>query len=194
MCLSIYIIYIKLKMEGIIINIPNLLTIFRLVLIPIFLVVFFSHNSNSLIYGIGIFLLAGVTDLLDGYIARKYNLVTKVGIVLDPLADKLMLMTVLTCLVIKAYIPIWMLIIIACKELFMIFCGLFLYKKGTIIPSNVFGKLATILFYISIFVLSVDSALGIFLLYISIAAAIVAFVNYLMVYRKRTKENIYLKQ
>lgn len=114
---------------------------------------------------------------------------------LDPLADKLMLITVLTCLVIKAYIPIWMLIIIACKEIFMIFCGVFLYKKGTIIPSNVFGKLGTILFYISIFVLTVDSTLGIFLLYISIAAAIVAFVNYLIVYRKKAKANKnYLKQ
>jgi len=178
-------------MEGIIINIPNLLTVFRLVLIPIFLIVFFSPSLNGLLYAVGIFLLAGVTDLLDGYIARKCNLVTKVGIVLDPLADKLMLITVLTCLVIKSYIPIWMLIIIACKELFMIFYGLFLYKKGTIIPSNVLGKLGTILFYISIFTLSVDKVLGIYLLYISIAAAIVAFFNYLIVYRKKSKNDDY---
>lgn len=111
------------------------------------------------------------------------------GVVLDPLADKLMLITVLTCLVIKAYIPIWMLIIIACKEVFMIFCGMFLYKKGTIIPSNIFGKLGTILFYISIIVLSVNLTLGISLLYISIIAAIVAFVNYLLVYKEKTKNN-----
>lgn len=182
-------------MEGIIINIPNLLTIFRLVLIPIFLIVFFSPYSNSLLYATGIFLLAGFTDFLDGYIARKYNLVTKMGVVLDPLADKLMLITVLTSLVIKAYIPIWMLIIIACKELFMIFCGLFLYNKGTIIPSNIFGKLGTIFFYISIFVLSVNLTLGIFLLYISVAAAIVAFINYFLVYREKAKNNdINIKQ
>lgn len=176
-------------MEGIIINIPNLLTTFRLVLIPIFLIVFFSLNSNSLLYAVGIFLLAGFTDFLDGYMARKYNLVTKIGVVLDPLADKLMLITVLTCLVIKSYIPIWMLIIIACKEVFMIFCGLFLYKKGTIIPSNIFGKLGTIFFYISIFVLVLDSNIGIVLLYISITAAIIAFINYLIVYRVKSKND-----
>lgn len=174
-------------MEGIIINLPNLLTVFRLILIPIFLIAFFSPSLNSLLYAVGIFLLAGVTDLLDGYIARKFNLVTKVGIVLDPLADKLMLITVLTCLVIKSYIPAWMLMIIAGKEIFMIFCGLFLYKKGTVIPSNIFGKLGTILFYISILTLCVDKSLGIYLLYISIAAALVAFINYLLVYR--TKSN-----
>ncbi|MFL0269458.1 CDP-diacylglycerol--glycerol-3-phosphate 3-phosphatidyltransferase [Candidatus Clostridium radicumherbarum] len=176
-------------MEGIIINLPNLLTIFRLILIPIFLIAFFSPSLNSLLYAVGIFLLAGVTDLLDGYIARKFNLITKVGIVLDPLADKLMLITVLTCLVIKSYIPIWMLIIIAGKEIFMIFCGLFLYKRGTVIPSNIFGKLGTILFYISILTLSLDKALGIYLLYISIAAALVAFFNYLIVYKAKSNND-----
>lgn len=114
---------------------------------------------------------------------------------LDPLADKLMLITVLTCLVIKTYIPIWMLIIIAFKEIFMILCGLFLYKKGTIIPSNIFGKLGTIFFYISILVLSVNLTLGIFLLYISIIAAIVAFINYLIVYKQNNKKyDINIKQ
>ena len=172
-------------------NLPNLLTIIRLILIPIFVVVFFSHSTNSLIYSISIFLLAGFTDFLDGYLARKYKLITKVGIVLDPLADKLMLMTVLSCLVIKSYIPIWVLIVIAAKELFMIFSGLFLYKKGTVIPSNRFGKISTILFYISIFILSLNEDIGILLLYISVISALIALINYSVLYTKnKNNENI----
>lgn len=169
-------------------NLPNILTIIRLMLIPVFVVMFFSHSTNNLVYSISIFLFAGFTDFLDGYLARKYKLVTKMGAVLDPLADKLMLITVLSCLVIKAYIPIWVLIIIAAKELFMIFCGMFLYKKGTVIPSNKFGKISTILFYISIFILSFNGDLGMFLLYISVASAVVALINYSVLYTKNKKE------
>lgn len=168
-------------------NIPNLLTLFRLILIPCFIFVFFSQSQNSLLHSILIFLLAGFTDFLDGYIARKYKIVTKVGIVLDPLADKLMLVTVLTCLLIKSYIPAWVLIVIAAKELFMIFCGLFLYKKGTVIPSNIFGKLSTIFFYISIFILSFAEKVGVYLLYFSVISALVALVNYALLYSKNKK-------
>ena len=76
-------------------NLPNILTTIRLLLIPVFVLVFFSYGTQGLIYGAIIFLIAGFTDVLDGHIARKFNLVTKYGIVLDPLADKLMLLTVL---------------------------------------------------------------------------------------------------
>jgi cardiolipin synthase len=172
---------------GDVMNIPNILTVFRLILIPIFIFTFFSNSPHSFLYSIFIFLLAGLTDFLDGYIARKYKLVTKAGIVLDPLADKLMLITVLTCLVIKTYIPLWVLIIITTKELFMIFCGIFLYKKGTVIPSNIFGKASTIFFYISIFLLVFSKAIGKFLLYISVATALTALVNYFFIYKKNKK-------
>ncbi|MCM8711411.1 CDP-diacylglycerol--glycerol-3-phosphate 3-phosphatidyltransferase [Clostridium sp. SYSU_GA19001] len=177
-------------------NIPNILTIFRLLLIPAFVIVFKnSPSNNNLALSTIVFLIAGFTDFLDGYIARKYNLVTKIGIVLDPLADKLMLMTVLTCLVIKSYIPLWILIVIACKEIFMIFCGVFLYKKGTVIPSNKLGKLSTIFFYVSIVILVFNKTAGKFLLYFSVASALIALVNYTFVYKKGKKDddkNIYL--
>ena len=75
-------------------NIPNLLSIFRLALIPVFAVVIFSPIPNSALWACLIFLLSGATDVLDGYIARKYNMITNVGKVLDPLADKLMQITV----------------------------------------------------------------------------------------------------
>jgi cardiolipin synthase (CMP-forming) len=163
-------------------NIPNLLTLFRLLLIPVFALVFFSSSPNNLLLSLFIFLAAGLTDVLDGYIARKYNLVTKWGIVLDPLADKLMLLTVLTCLVIRSYAPVWILIIVAAKELFLIGGGMVLLKKNTVIPSNVFGKFSTILFYLSIFVISFGFRFGDYMLYIAVISAVVALVNYLVIF------------
>lgn len=166
-------------------NIPNILTLFRLFLIPVYILFFFSTLTNSLILSILIFLLAGVTDILDGYIARKYNLITKWGTVLDPLADKLMLLTVLSCLVIRSYIPLWILIIVAVKEIFMIVSSTFLYKKDTVIPSNIFGKITTFLFYLSIFILTFNEAFGEYMLYIAVLSTIIALMNYLVVFFKK---------
>ncbi len=169
-------------------NIPNILTIFRLILIPVFLLVFFSGSPNYLLNSIIVFLIAGATDVLDGYIARKYNLVTKLGIVLDPLADKLMLLTVLSCLSFKSVIPSWICMVVAIKELLMIISGLFLYKKDTVIPSNVFGKASTFIFYVSIFTITFSREAGDYLLYIAVISAFIALVNYVLIYFKDKKE------
>lgn len=169
-------------------NFPNLLSVFRLFLIPVFILIFFSTIHNSLMYSIIIFLIAGFTDILDGFIARKFDLITKWGIILDPLADKLMLVTVLTCLVIKSYIPLWILIIMTAKETAMITAGILLFKNHTVIPSNFFGKLSTILFYFSIVLLTVNRNLGIIFIYIGVASSIIAFINYYIIYiNSRTK-------
>ncbi|OFI05375.1 CDP-diacylglycerol--glycerol-3-phosphate 3-phosphatidyltransferase [Clostridium acetireducens DSM 10703] len=169
-------------------NIPNMLTLFRLFLIPVFAITFFSNIKNSLIFSILIFLLAGFTDILDGYIARKYKLITKCGIILDPLADKLMLITVLTCLTIKSYSPLWILIIVTIKEFSMIIGGAILYNKNTVIPSNKFGKIATLLFYIAIFTMIFNVKIADFLLYIAVFSTIIAFINYFAIYLKDKKE------
>lgn len=168
-------------------NIPNILTLIRMFLIPLFILVFFSNLSNNLIVSILIFLIAGLTDILDGYIARSYNLVTRWGIVLDPLADKLMLITVLSCLVIKSYIPLWILIIVSCKELFMIIAGIFLYNKDVIIPSNALGKFATIAFYLSIVILYFNQRLGHYFIYTAVIITLIALINYFVSYFKTHK-------
>ncbi len=143
--------------------------------------------ENSLITSITIFLVAGATDVLDGYIARKYNLVTKWGMVLDPLADKLMLLTVLVCLAIKDYAPVWIVVVIALKEVFMIISGMFLFSKNTVIPSNIFGKASTLLFYLSVFILSLDENLGDYMLVIAVISAFIALINYALIYFKQKK-------
>ena len=168
-------------------NVPNLLTVFRLFLIPIFVLVFFLSSPPNLLLSVCVFLLAGFTDVLDGFIARKYKLVTDWGTVADPFADKLMLITVLTCLVLAHYLPLWVLLVILCKEGFMIIVGLRLYKKGTVIPSNVFGKLSTIFFYLSIFIFSFNELTGKYLIYLAVLFALVALVNYAFFYMKNHK-------
>ncbi|HHU55499.1 MAG TPA: CDP-diacylglycerol--glycerol-3-phosphate 3-phosphatidyltransferase, partial [Acholeplasmataceae bacterium] len=153
--------------------VPNILTIFRLFLIPIYLLVFYSSIDNNLWYAIGIFLLASVTDIVDGFIARKFNAITKIGQLLDPLADKLMQLTVLLTLSLDGYIKMWVFWIILGKELLMILSGsiLFLSKTKIIISSNIFGKLTTVLIYIAIIlsVFKVDIVDYIFMIVITIA-------------------------
>lgn len=168
-------------------NIPNILTLFRLFLIPVFVLFFFSSIDNNLIIAVSIFLLAGATDVLDGYIARKHNLVTKWGMVIDPLADKLMLLTVLVCLAIKGYIPWLVVILITGKDSLMIISGLFLYKKDTVIPANIFGKASTVLFYLSIFILPINKYIANLILKIAVVSAFVALINYITIYFKNRK-------
>ena len=92
-------------------NVPNILTVIRLFLVPMFIIVFFSSLEKALLYSVLIFIIAGITDVLDGFIARKYNLITKWGQVVDPFADKMMQLTVLVCFSIKKYISVWFAII-----------------------------------------------------------------------------------
>lgn len=169
-------------------NIPNMLTTVRLFLIPIFAVVFFSDFENNLIFALVIFLIAGLTDVMDGYIARKYDLVTDIGKLLDPLADKLMLIAVLICLSATKLIPVWILIIIMIKELIMVVGGLYLYFSHVqvVIPSNRYGKIATVIFYLGIcfVLLELNILISKFILYLAVFIAIYAFINYFMIAKK----------
>lgn len=129
-------------------NIPNILTSIRVILIPIFAYYLFDKHYDIAII---IFLVAGLTDILDGYIARKYNLITDFGKVADPLADKLMQVTAIIILTIQEFIPTYVVVVIFVKELMMGIGTMFLYKDSKlVVGSNFFGKLATVLFYIAI--------------------------------------------
>ncbi len=132
-------------------NIPNILTIIRFLLIPAFVYYFFSPMVNGMQIATVIFVSAGLTDVLDGYIARKYNLITRLGIVMDPLADKLMLLTVLVSITLKNQIPFWIISVVAVKETLMVLGAVTLFNDHDIvIPANKFGKLSTIAFYVAI--------------------------------------------
>src|SRR5690554_3751893 len=110
---------------------PNILTIFRLILIPIYLLFFYSSLKYNLEIAIAIFLLASITDIIDGVIARKFDAVTKIGQLLDPLVDKLMQLTVIFTLSLAGYIKMWVFWIILGKEVLMILSGSILFLSKT---------------------------------------------------------------
>ncbi len=134
--------------------IPNILTLSRLVFIPFIVHYIFSDNY---IYAFILFTISGITDVVDGFLARKYNLISNFGKLMDPLADKLTQISVIASLVILNIIPEWVLIIVFIKEFFMIIGASFLYGKDVVVYSRWYGKLATILFYIAIVVSLITS-------------------------------------
>lgn len=172
-------------------HIPNILTIIRLCLVPLFPIVYFSQGENSHLIALGIFIIAGITDFLDGYLARKYELVTVIGTVLDPLADKLMLIAALISLYIDNAIPIPILIIVIIKETTMIISSTYMYfhKERTVIPANIFGKMSTVLFSLAVFITIVfpNSLASMILVTLAVINSLVAMATYIHHYFKRVK-------
>lgn len=173
-------------------NIPNLLTTFRFFLIPIFYLVYTSNIENHFVISIVIFLISGLTDVLDGYIARKYNLITNWGTILDPLADKLMTLTVLFCLSKDQILPRWVFFFILIKEALMVLGGLNLLRYEKYIPAKYYGKITTLLIYISIACTIFSKRVGNYIIYAAITMGIYAFFKYLKSFieiSKKHKEN-----
>jgi len=163
-------------------NIPNIITIFRFFLVPLFVYVFFSGYDKNYMVSAGIFLLAGFTDVLDGYIARKYNMVTRWGKLMDPLADKLMQLAVIISLWFKGLVPLWAILVIFTKEVLMIIGGIVLYKDKIVVSASWYGKAATCLFYLSILLIIVNKNMTDFqralLSGIAVGSALFAFIRY----------------
>lgn len=129
-------------------HIPNVLSVIRICLVFVFIALFFSDN---IIAALIIFLLAGATDVVDGYLARRYNWITNLGKILDPVADKLMQCTVLVCLCIGKYIPIWFAIVFFLKDFCSLLLGFIVIKRRSVtIVSKWYGKFTVCLFYATI--------------------------------------------
>ena len=165
-------------------NIPNILTILRFILIPIIL--YFIFTGHYLL-GFIFFTISGITDILDGAIARKFNLVTNFGKLMDPLADKLTQISVLATLVFQKIIPFWILVVVLLKELLMIIGASFLYGKDVVVYIKLFGKLATVIFYLAIVCSLINKEFALtgvwqnldFILYcIAVIATVFSFVMY----------------
>ena len=128
-------------------HVPNALTIIRFLLIPVIVISIF--NGDYIIAFI-FFTISGITDIADGCIARKFNLISNFGKLMDPLADKLTQISTIASLTIIDIIPIWILAVVLLKELIMIAGASFLYGKDVVVYSKWYGKLATVLFYVAI--------------------------------------------
>lgn len=126
-------------------NLPNKITIFRVCMIPIFLVFMLVPSIPQGRYiAAAIFILAALSDLLDGYIARKHNLVTNFGKFMDPLADKLLVSSALICLVELSLLPAWIVIVIIAREFIISGFRLIASDKGVVIAAGWWGKLKTV--------------------------------------------------
>jgi len=134
-------------------DIPNILSFLRLAMVPVFITLYVKERT---VWAIAVFILAGITDVLDGYIARKYNYVSNFGKILDPLADKLMQLSAFICLYTAALIPWWMPVIYFAKEALTAFGAMFIFKRSKlVVKSNVFGKAATVLVFAAVCVIAV---------------------------------------
>ena len=126
-------------------NTPNKLTMLRIILIPFFVVFLLGNFSAwSKWMALAIFVIASLTDMLDGYLARKNNLVTDFGILMDPLADKLLVTSALICFVGQGMIPAVVAIIILSREFLVTSIRLVAAPKGRVIPADKWGKSKTI--------------------------------------------------
>lgn len=176
-------------------NIPNILSVLRIGLVFVFIALFFTNHVYAALL---VFLLAGATDVIDGYLARKNNWITNLGKILDPVADKMMQFTVLICLCIKEYIPLWFVIPFFIKDGFTLLLGLIVIKRRSVaVVSKWYGKLTVCLFYLTIVIATLFKSffeqywiLEILLFIPSIAFAIFSLIAYIKHYSYLKHEEI----
>ena len=195
-------------------KLPNLLTLVRIALIPLFVFIFLwedgmiqadidmMEKTNGYLLAAIIVVISGLTDAADGYIARKFNMITDLGKALDPFADKLTQAAVVVCLVIR-YNEIWWLVaalftFIVVKEITLLIMALLFLKKGQDLGGATwFGKVSTIVFYVLVIVLigapSVNTLAAAIMMGVMFAFNILAFClymrEYMTLYKQRKQEN-----
>ena len=168
-------------------NLPNKLTVLRVLLIPFF--VWFTLvdlvPGYSKYIAVLIFIAAILTDLLDGKIARKYNLVTNFGKFMDPLADKLLVSAAMICMIEKGMLASWIVIIIISREFIISGFRLVASDGGIVIAASYWGKFKTVFQMMMIIVLIMDlggvfDIIGTALVWIALALTIVSLVDYVI--------------
>lgn len=168
--------------------IPNILTTLRLAIIPVF--AYSVLNMQSVWLSVALFLFSGVTDIVDGFIARRFNMITNIGKIYDPFVDKLMQMTAVLCLAVRGIVPLWLICVVLGRELAMIVTGVVLYVKKTVVHSNWYGKAATVLFYAVMLVLilfpNIDDAAKTALLIVLVATMLLAAAGYFVKFVKKS--------
>lgn len=168
-------------------NMPNCLTILRVLMVPVFvvfmLVTIWGH-ADKYVAGI-LFILASLTDTLDGYLARKNNQITVFGKFMDPLADKLLVCAAMICLVDLEQLPSWIVIIIVSREFIISGFRLVAAERGTVIAASWWGKLKTVSQMIMVILLvfnfdgPVFDTLEIVFVYLALVLTVISLVDYI---------------
>ena len=167
-------------------NLPNKLTILRVIMIPFFVAALLydgGANQNMRYVAAALFIIASLTDMLDGKIARKYNLVTNFGKFMDPLADKLLVCSALICLIELGQLPSWMVIIIVSREFIISGFRLIAAEQGIVIAATYWGKFKTTFQMIAVILMIVDlpvlHILTVACTWIALVLTVVSLVDYI---------------
>ena len=130
--------------------IPNILSVIRILLIPVFAMLFFLDYPENCAYAALVYIVAGLTDILDGFLARRFGWASRAGRILDPLADKLLQVTALVCMAAKDVLPVWLIIPFILKEVTQMVLGLLMIKKrNVVVKSSWYGKAVTVMMCVS---------------------------------------------
>ncbi len=138
-------------------NVPNILTIARIIAVPFFI---WAYYADKMIAALAIFVLASLTDMLDGKIARKYNLVSNFGKFMDPLADKILNYSAFCLFVSGGYMTDWALIIVLFREFAVAGIRMLAAEKGKVIAADMFGKIKTVLQMVAVPVMMLGLVAG----------------------------------
>lgn len=167
-------------------NIPNMLTLFRIILVPFFVVALSTKVSMGVFLAVLIFIIAALTDSLDGYLARKWHQVTKLGIIMDPLADKLLVTAALVSLVELQVIEGWIAIVIIGREFAVSGLRIVKASDGEVLPASKWGKLKTIIQIVALCWIMLEMCIpllkqfniGIWILYIAVLLTLISGAEY----------------
>jgi CDP-diacylglycerol--glycerol-3-phosphate 3-phosphatidyltransferase len=176
-------------------NWANIITIIRIMLVPIFLVILLTEMENKEIFAFLVFIIAALSDSLDGYVARKYDQITELGKFLDPLADKLLVSAALLALVYLQIVETWIAAVIILREIFITAFRFYFLVKDNAFSASWIAKKKTLFQIISISVLilhnkipgyqSIVKLAGTYLLYVAAILTIYSGVEYLIKYSRR---------
>ena len=167
-------------------NLPNKLTVMRVIMIPFFVISLLAFQGEVRLLrnlAAAIFIVASLTDMLDGKIARKYNLVTNFGKFMDPLADKLLVCSALICLIELGQLPAWMVIIIVSREFIISGFRLIAAEQGIVIAASYWGKFKTTFQMITVILMIVNlpvlHILTVACTWIALVLTVVSLVDYI---------------
>lgn len=166
-------------------NLANKITMFRILLLPIFVLSYYYDQSG--ISSLAIFLLGSFSDFLDGYVARKYDMITDFGKFIDPIADKILVLSAFILFIERGFVEPWVVIVVLFRELLISGFRMLAAKKNISIAADIFGKLKTttqffsvIFFFLTIILINRNMyIIGKVLLYISLALTVLSMINYL---------------
>ena len=174
------------------VNVPNVLTVFRILLVPVLVVALLDETPNGDLFAAIVFCVASITDLLDGYLARTRNAVTTFGKLMDPIADKLLIVAALVALVSLDRLEAWVAMVIIAREFAVTAMRMAAGAQGVVIQANMLGKVKTCLQMAAVLALiavgDTDAVWVDLLVYVTVAVTVISGVDYFLGMRRRLGE------